>query len=53
MRIIVELETADKDVTAEEIERDLKMAEDQIGWNYYYIVRSVHIEQTSKGEIET
>lgn len=48
MRIIVELETADKDITAEEIERDLKMAEDQIGWNYYYVVRSVHVEQTSK-----
>lgn len=44
MRIIVELETADKDITAEEIEKDLKMAEDQIGWDYYYVVRSVKVE---------
>ena len=44
MRILVELETTDREATAEEIEKDLKMAEDEIGWNYYYVVKSVKVE---------
>lgn len=44
MRIIVELETTEREATAEEIERDLKMAEDQIGWDYDYVVKSVKVE---------
>lgn len=31
------------ELTAEEIEKDLRMAEDQIGWNYDYAIRSVEV----------
>ena len=31
------------DLTAEEIEKDLRMAEDQIGWNYDYVIKSVEV----------
>lgn len=45
MKITVELEVSgcSHELTAEEIERDLRMAEDQIGWNYYYIIKSVEV----------
>lgn len=44
MTITVELELSSPyDLTLEEIEKDLKMAEDQIGWNYYYVIKSVEV----------
>lgn len=42
MIILVELELESPcDPTAEDIEKDLRMAEDQIGWNYDYTIKSV------------
>lgn len=44
MTITVELELSSPyDLTAEEIEKDLQMAEDQIGWNYDYVIKSVDV----------
>lgn len=44
MTITVELELLSPyNLTAEEIEKDLRMAEDQIGWNYDYVIRSVDV----------
>ena len=44
MKIIVELELDDKyNLTIEQIEKDLRMAEDQIGWNYNYLIRLVKV----------
>lgn len=44
MTIMVELELSSPyDLTAEEIEKDLRMAEDQIGWNYDYTIMDVKV----------
>lgn len=44
MTITVELELSSQyDLTAEEIEKDLRMAEDQIGWNYDYAITDVKV----------
>ena len=44
MIITVELELSSPyNLTAEEIEQDLRLAEDQIGWNYDYIIKSVEV----------
>ena len=44
MTITVELELSSPyDLTAEEIEKDLRMAEDQIGWNYDYTITDVKV----------
>lgn len=44
MTITVELELSSPyDLTAEEIEKDLRTAEDQIGWNYDYKIKSVDV----------
>ena len=44
MTIIIELELSSPyDLTAEEIEKDLRMAEDQIGWNYDYTITDVKV----------
>lgn len=44
MTITVELELSSPyDLTAEEIEKDLRMAEDQIGWNYDYTIKDVKV----------
>lgn len=44
MTITVELELSSPyDLTAEEIEKDLRMSEDQIGWNYYYTITNVKV----------
>lgn len=44
MTIRVELELSSPyDLTAEEIEKDLRMAEDQIGWNYDYTITDVKV----------
>ena len=44
MTIRVELELSSSyDLTAEEIEKDLRMAEDQIGWNYDYTITDVKV----------
>ena len=44
MKITVELELSDPyELTAEEIEKDLQMAEDQIGGNYDYTIKSVKV----------
>jgi len=44
MTITVELELLNPyDLTAEEIEKDLRMAEDQIGWNYNYSITDVKV----------
>lgn len=45
MTITVELELSSPyDLTAEEIEKDLRMAEDQIGWNYDYKIVSIDVD---------
>jgi len=42
--ISVELEVSSPyDLTAEEIERDLRMAEDRIGWEYDYTIMDVKV----------
>lgn len=44
MTIIVILDVSSpSNLTPEEIEKDLRMAEDQIGWNYYYVIKSVEV----------
>lgn len=44
MTITVELEVSSPyDLTVEEIEKDLRMAEDQIGWNYDYTITDVKV----------
>lgn len=44
MKITVELELSSPyDLTAEEIEKDLRIAEDQIGWNYDYTITDVKV----------
>ena len=44
MTIKVELELSTPyNLTAEEIEKDLRMAEDQIGWNYDYTITDVKV----------
>ena len=44
MKITVELELSSPyDLTAEEIEKDLRIAENQIGWNYDYIITDVKV----------
>lgn len=44
MKIIVELELSSPyELTAKEIEKDLRMSEDQIGWNYDYVIKSVEV----------
>lgn len=44
MKITVELELSSPyDLTVEEVEKDLRMAEDQIGWNYDYVIKSLEV----------
>ena len=44
MTIIVELELDSPcDLTPEEIEKDLRLGEDQIGWNYDYKIKTVEV----------
>lgn len=44
MTITVELELSSPyDLTEEEIEKDLRTAEDQIGWNYDYTITDVKV----------
>ena len=44
MKIIVELELIHyKDIPPEKIEKDIRMAEDQIGWYYDYEIKSVEV----------
>lgn len=44
MTITVELElSTPHNLTAEEIEKDLRMAEDQIGWEYDYAIKGVKV----------
>jgi len=46
MIITVELELSSPyNLTVEEIEQDLRLAEDQIGWNYDYIIKSVEVKE--------
>ena len=46
MKIIVELQLSSPyKPTAEEIEKDLRLAEDQIGWNYDYLIKSVEVSE--------
>lgn len=46
-RVVVEMElelgSDDKDLTEEEIMNDIQKNQDQIGWDYYYTVQSVHV----------
>lgn len=52
MQIIVRLELSSPyknypariNPTAEEIENDLRMSEDSIGWNYDYVIKSVEVK---------
>lgn len=49
MTITVELDlTSPYDLTAEEIEKDLRMAEGQIGWNYDYTITDVKVTTERK-----
>lgn len=44
MKITIELELSSPyNLTAEEIEKDLRMAEEEIGWCYDYIIKSVEV----------
>lgn len=44
MKVIVTLEIDDKhELTAEEIEKDIRMSENAIGWNYDYNIVSVDV----------
>lgn len=44
MQIIVRIELSSPyNLTAEEIEKDLRMNEDNIGWNYDYVIQSVEV----------
>lgn len=44
MTITVELELSIPcNLTAEEIEKDLRMGEDQIGWNYDYTIKGIKV----------
>ena len=44
MKIIVELEYDEPyELTAEEIEKDIRMGEDQICWNYDYKIKHVEV----------
>ena len=44
MEIIVTLILSESyDLTAEEIEKDIRMSEDQIGWSYDYTIESVEV----------
>lgn len=42
--VILELELDNqRELSPEEIEKDLRMAEDQIGWYYDYVIKSVEV----------
>lgn len=44
MRITVTLELDNPyNLSAEEIEKDIRMSEDQIGWNYDYKIEAVDV----------
>ena len=44
IKVKVELEVSSPyDLTAEESEKDLRIAEDQIGWNYDYTITDVKV----------
>ena len=44
MKIVVELELDNPyELTPEEIEKDICMAEDKIGWNYYYKIKNIEV----------
>ena len=46
MKIMVELQLdSPYSLTAEEIEKDLRLNEDQIGWNYDYSIKSVEVSE--------
>ena len=46
MKIVVELQLdSPYSLTAEEIEKDLRLNEDQIGWNYDYSIKSVEVSE--------
>lgn len=45
MEVIVKLELSSPyELSAEEIEKDLRMGEDQIGWTYDYVIKSVEVQ---------
>lgn len=43
MKIIVELISTNPDLTAEEIEADLRVGESQIEWYYDYKIKSIEV----------
>lgn len=46
MKITVELELSSPyDLTAEEVEKDIRLSEERIGWNYDYSIRSVNVDK--------
>lgn len=52
MTITVELDlTSPYDLTAEEIEKDLRIAEDQIGFNYDYTITDVKVTERKRKDI--
>lgn len=49
MKITVTLELDNPyDLDAEEIKKDIRMAEDQIGWNYDYKIISIDVDQKTQ-----
>ena len=45
MKITITLELDNPcDLDAEEIEKDIRMGEDQIGWNYNYKIVSIDVD---------
>lgn len=48
MKIIIELEPDNPyELTPEEIEKDIRMGEEQIGWNYDYKIKNVEVTERS------
>lgn len=46
MKIIIELEPDNPyELTPEEIEKDIRMGEEQIGWNYDYKINNVEVTE--------
>lgn len=46
MKITVELELSSPyDLTAEEVEKDIRLSKEQIGWNYDYSILSMNVDK--------
>lgn len=51
--VILELELDNqRELSPEEIEKDLRMAENQIGWNYDYSIKSVEVKDFQTEDVK-